>query len=107
MIPTRVALGAALLAVFSLYSPPAEPSLRLCGFLWLTGLPCPLCGMTRALCALAKGHWQTALSFHPLSPLAMAMLLAACFAPSRVSSRAWATSFALLLGYGVVRMFSL
>ena len=56
------------------YSPPAQPSFRLCPFLWLTGKLCPLCGLTRAFCALAKGHWTQAIQFHALSPLAAVMV---------------------------------
>jgi hypothetical protein len=68
-------MGAALLFV-RLYRAPAEPAFLLCGFRWLTGYPCPLCGMTRALCSLAKGEWQQALHFHPFSPLVLLGLVA-------------------------------
>ena len=71
----RLAVVGPALAFFALYRPPAEPALRLCGFHWLTGRSCPLCGLTRALCALAQGDWQGGLYFHPLSPLALALLL--------------------------------
>jgi Protein of unknown function (DUF2752) len=33
-----------------------------------TGLPCPGCGMTRAVSALVIGHWSQAMHFHPFSP---------------------------------------
>ncbi len=69
--------GAALAALMFclLYSPPPGPPFSLCGFLWLAGRPCLFCGMTRALCALAKGNWQAAIRFHLLSPLVMAALI--------------------------------
>ena len=54
---------------------PLQPHVSLCGFLWLTGRPCPFCGMTRALACLLKGNLTLALTFHPLSPLALAALL--------------------------------
>jgi hypothetical protein len=41
-----------------------------CGFYQLTGWPCPFCGGTRSLVALAQGNWADAFR---LSPLAMAM----------------------------------
>jgi len=50
-------------------------SVVLCPFRQLTGLPCPGCGMTRALNALAHGQWELALSFHPLSPIVAAGVL--------------------------------
>lgn len=52
-----------------------QPQTSLCGFLWLTGQPCPFCGITRALVCLLKGDFALALNFHPLSPLALAALL--------------------------------
>jgi hypothetical protein len=46
--------------------------------LWrrLTGIPCPGCGMTRALAHLAKGEWAAAAGDHLLAyPLAVELLL--------------------------------
>jgi len=54
---------------------PLRPQASLCGFLWLTGRPCPFCGITRALACLLKGELALALHFHPLSPLALTALL--------------------------------
>jgi hypothetical protein len=49
--------GAALLPL----APPfALPALSLCAFKSLTGLPCPLCGGTRALQALLRGDFAHA-----------------------------------------------
>lgn len=50
-----------------------------CFFNELTGLPCPGCGMTRAVSALLHGDWHTAMLYHPLSPayFAMGVVLAA------------------------------
>lgn len=39
-----------------------------CPFNMLTGLPCPGCGMTRAVNALLHGNWSQAITYHPLSP---------------------------------------
>ncbi len=39
-----------------------------CGFRWLTGLPCPLCGMTTALAQMARGDLLAALRAHVLGP---------------------------------------
>ena len=75
-LPGLLVCFAALL-LFRLLEAPAEPQRRLCGFLTLTGLPCPLCGMIRALCALAKGRWGDAIRFHALSPLVFAILAGA------------------------------
>ena len=48
----RAAAAMALFAALWCFSVPADPAVRLCGFHWLTGRPCPLCGLTRALFAL-------------------------------------------------------
>jgi hypothetical protein len=68
----RLILVGAVLVFLRLFSPPAIP---VCGFQWLTGLLCPLCGMTRGLCALAKGNWSEAIGYHALSPLVLAAML--------------------------------
>lgn len=41
----------------------------ICLFRNLTGLPCPLCGMTRSLLCFFQGNWHASLLWHPLGPL--------------------------------------
>jgi hypothetical protein len=41
----------------------------ICPFRNLTGLPCPLCGMTRSLLCFFQGDWHDSLLWHPLGPL--------------------------------------
>ena len=91
-----------LFAFFRWWAPPAEPSLRLCPLYWLTSRPCPLCGITRAFCALAKGHWSQAIHFHALSPLAFVMLFS-LFRKSRWRAQLWTGGLAALAVYGVWR----
>jgi len=65
--------GPAALAIFP------RLSLGMCPFGVLTGLPCPLCGGTRAAKALLHGDWGLALYFNPLAiiaALALALALA-------------------------------
>jgi hypothetical protein len=96
-------LGTVGLFMFFLwYCPPAEPVFRLCPFYWLTGRPCPLCGLTRAFCALAKGHWSQAIHFHTLSPLAFAMLFS-LFWKGRWRAPLWAGGLAAITLYGAWR----
>jgi hypothetical protein len=40
-----------------------------CPFRHLTGLPCPLCGMTRSLLCFFQGNLHASLLWHPLGPL--------------------------------------
>jgi hypothetical protein len=93
-----------LLLFLWFYTPPAEPRFRLCGFHWLTGRPCPLCGMTRAVFALAKGHVRQALGFNALSPLGFAMLFS-LFRDSSLRGRLWSVGIAVLAAYGALRIF--
>jgi hypothetical protein len=45
------------------------PSIPLCAFRLWTGLPCPGCGMTRAVFRMAHGDVATAFRFHPVAPV--------------------------------------
>jgi len=94
--------AAALFALFWWLSPPEEPSFHLCPFYWLTARPCPLCGITRAFCALAKGHWAQAIHFHALSPLAFVMLFS-LFWKFRWRAPLWTWGLAAIGTYGIVR----
>ena len=54
----------------------APGSLVLCPLRAVTGVPCPSCGLTRALAHLERGHWAEAVRFHPFAPLVFLLLLA-------------------------------
>jgi hypothetical protein len=54
----------------------ASGSLVLCPLRAVTGIPCPSCGLTRALAHLERGHWADAVRFHPFSPLVFLLVLA-------------------------------
>lgn len=84
-------------------TPPAEPSWRLCPFHWLTGLDCPLCGLTRGMFALAKLHWGEAIRFNALTPLGAAMLLA-LVARGPWVGRLWAMGGVAFVAYGLYRV---
>jgi hypothetical protein len=78
----------------------------LCGFRWLTGQPCPLCGMTRGLVALAMGRWSDAISFNLLSPLAAGLLLAIPLLPlaPTLERRAWQVAAVAFAVFGLLRL---
>ena len=75
----------------------------MCPFHWLTGLDCALCGLTRGLCAFAKGHWSEAIRFNALTPLAAAMLLGV-FGKGPWVARFWTAGGCLFALYGVWRI---
>jgi len=59
--------------------PPRRPlPFDLCLLHRLTGMPCLTCGLTRAVCLLARGEWRASLSMHPAGGLAFVALTVAC-----------------------------
>lgn len=71
-----VTLTAAPLGVWALAHWDVLPKIPLCMFQNATGLPCPGCGMTRAVLHLAEGDLLGSLRMHPLGIVLAAMLLA-------------------------------
>jgi hypothetical protein len=100
---SRAAAALCVFAVLWCFTPPAEPGVRLCGFHWLTGRDCPLCGLTRALFALAKGHWSQAIQFNALSPLGFTMLFALILNTPGLA-RLWTIGIAAFAIYGICRL---
>ena len=99
----RVSAIALFFGALRRFTPPVRPAFQLCAFHWVTGRPCPLCGLTRAMFELAKGHWSAALGFNALSPLAVAMVIALFWeVPGR--SRLWTAGLATFAVYGVFRV---
>jgi hypothetical protein len=97
------ACGSVLVALW-FFTIPDRPVFPLCGFHWLTGRPCPFCGLTRAMFALAKGQWAGALRFNLLSPVACAMLLS-LFRSGPVRNRLWTGGLSAFAIYGLARIF--
>ena len=102
-VAARAAGACLLLALLWWASPAAEPAFRACPFHWLTGRPCPLCGLTRGLCALAKGHWSQAVHFNALTPLGF-LLLFSLFWNAPWRARLWTAGIAAFAAYGVLRI---
>jgi hypothetical protein len=94
---------AALAAVVAILWRCTPPELPLCGFRWLTGRPCPLCGLTHAVFALAKGHAGEAIRLNALSPLAILMIGGTWWSAPRMA-RWWMPCLAAFGVYGLWRI---
>ena len=68
----KAAVCALALAFFCLVEP---ADWLVCPFRYLTGLPCPLCGMTRALCAIGHGHLRSAVELNAVSPMVFGLFV--------------------------------
>jgi hypothetical protein len=104
MTVLKFAACGSLLVALGLFTVPDRPVFQLCGFHWLTGRPCPFCGLTRAMFALAKGQWAGALRFNGLSPLALAMLFS-LFWSGPIRNRLWSAGLGAFAIYGLARVF--
>ena len=60
-----------LLAAFMIFAVMFQLGIYRCPLDFLVGIPCPLCGMTRAFVALVGGDVAGAFYYHPLWPLAL------------------------------------
>ncbi|HEX4493722.1 MAG TPA: DUF2752 domain-containing protein [Acidimicrobiia bacterium] len=72
---TRIVAGAMLGAAVVWPRLPVHPPLA-CPFRTLTGIPCPLCGMTRAVVAATHGHLLESLRFNPAGILVVVLAIA-------------------------------
>ena len=68
--PALLIIGAAVLALPPLLA--VLPGVVPCVFRELTGLPCPFCGLTRALIAIMHGQVLAGLAMYPLSGVIVA-----------------------------------
>ncbi|MCI9456522.1 MAG: DUF2752 domain-containing protein [Oscillospiraceae bacterium] len=84
-----------------------------CPFYAITGIPCPGCGMTRALLSALRMEWRQALHWNPMVyPLALCCGYAAvCFLMGRTrqaaSIRFWGIVGVLLLAVWLLRLPSI
>jgi hypothetical protein len=83
-------LGAVGLLLLHFWIPSEDIRFSICLSRRLLGLPCPGCGMTRALAHLAKGEWRAAVAVHPFAPLLAAELLLGWLAWGVLHVSGWA-----------------
>jgi len=108
----QLGCATALLLFFATATP--DPNFIVCPFRSLTGWLCPLCGMTRALCALMQGRLAEALVLHALSPLVLlallifggkaALRLAGLPMPRRIPRMELRACVLLFFAYGILRV---
>ncbi len=65
-------LLAPLAGVVAIFAVPFGPAPTICPFALMTGIPCPGCGLTRAVVALGHGDLTSAIAFHPLVGVVLA-----------------------------------
>jgi hypothetical protein len=94
----RAGAAGMLAAAAVLPALPVHPSVA-CPLRTATGIPCPFCGMTRAVIAAAHGHLGTSLAFNPGGIVVLALAVVALLRPqwlARLRLPWW--SFAVVLG---------
>lgn len=107
-IAGALALWVAMAALGRIYTHFTGADLDACLFHRLTGHPCPTCGTTRGLLALARGAWREAFAWNPL--MVAGMVVASMAATARlVSARSLAFACSrlerrILLGTGLILM---
>ena len=92
----RFAAGGLLGAAAAWPLLPVHPPFA-CPLRAITGIPCPLCGMTRACVAAVHGHLATSLTFNPAGVLVIVAAVVALFRPqwlARVRVPLWVTGVA-------------
>jgi hypothetical protein len=77
----RVAAGGMVAIAAAWPVLPVHPPLA-CPLRSLTGVPCPFCGMTRAVVAAAHGHLGASLAFNPAGIFVLALAVVAIFRPA-------------------------
>ena len=103
--------------------PPDGAGVPVCLFRAISGLPCPGCGMTRALSSLIQGNPAAALDYHPFSFLVLPLFLllalhnflpqaarqrvqAFCAAHERAIRRGYHGFIYAFVGFGVARLLA-
>ncbi len=108
------------LVISAIFTPETLPKMQVCGFMRLTGKPCPGCGLTRAFCSISHGDFPAAYHFNPFSFLFYAGALLLLFWPLIVyifpaaPQRFWKSKAYLIVPvimvamviFGIARMFT-
>jgi Protein of unknown function (DUF2752) len=101
----RMAAGALVGAAAILPVLPFHPPFA-CPLHTLTGIPCPLCGMTRACVAAVHGRLAASLAFNPGGLLVVLLALAALVRPQWIA-RARPPTWLLVTALGLLWFWNL
>ncbi len=74
-VPTGLLAAAPLTAIGVANALPSDGGPRVCPFAILTGIACPLCGLTRGTATLAEGDIAGAAALHPMVFVVVAVAL--------------------------------
>ena len=102
-------LAVAPLAIFALMTmaSPSDDGPTLCPVALLTGVACPGCGITRAVAWLVRGDIGTALTYHPLAPLVVALIVVATGWAMGRRVRGWSAPRPGLINGGLIGLAAL
>ncbi len=101
----RILCSLTALSILRFWTPP--DGLVVCGFHYLTGHPCPLCGLTRGLFLLAKGNWMDAVRLNALSPIVFVLLFGSMLGlrgPRALRPYAMQICIGVMAAYGIARL---
>ena len=85
---------------------PVHPPLA-CPLRTLTGIPCPLCGMTRACVAAVHGHLGASLAFNPAGVLVVVAAVVALIRPQWLHTRPRARPGSSALAFGALWLWNI
>lgn len=73
LLGRRTAIIAWIILLVAVLHPPHETGISLCWMNATTGVPCPGCGMTRSVSAIARGDFMKSVEYHAFGPLLLAI----------------------------------
>lgn len=73
---SKLIMAVVLVAVLAVLAVLLVTDHYMCPFKFITGIPCPACGMTRACLAVAHGDFPASFYYHPLWPVIVPTVLA-------------------------------
>ncbi len=81
------AFGALVLVMLTAALPSQGAGIQICFFRYLTGLPCPGCGLTRSFSCILHGDFARGYEYHPFGFVLLPIFLLAAFTLFLPSSR--------------------